>query len=283
MNFAQRYKRLSFWNKIGFWGSLASIISFIYIFIPSQNNTPLPISIGPTEAVTESTSPGEISYNKARDNLVRSGKSIELIELLIYFHVRNDFKSIALDFSHGTMGQLPIEWIESSMLDSESIDTNGESVPFQREGYFFAKINNIPKAGIGNDGLPAPWSIDLVGVMDIPKYGYRKIVLDSGYLEELDRYFQSGYRDRGFNAQLIFESNSTGTRTELYKITKKGYCDASLNVFSTSGSGGYFYTISLFPFSVVEPQDVNVRTGEVVSDVKLISSVEDSRTKSGNE
>ena len=56
-NLRARYRRLTFWNKIGFWGSTTGIISFliylITLFIPQE--TPLPIDIDAIISKLETT------------------------------------------------------------------------------------------------------------------------------------------------------------------------------------------------------------------------------------
>jgi len=41
MRLRQRYRRLTLWNKIAFWGSVASIVSLAVIFIPSRHPAPV--------------------------------------------------------------------------------------------------------------------------------------------------------------------------------------------------------------------------------------------------
>ena len=40
-NFRARYRRLTLWNKIGFWGSLASLIGLLIAFFSFQETPPL--------------------------------------------------------------------------------------------------------------------------------------------------------------------------------------------------------------------------------------------------
>ena len=41
MNLILRYKKLTFWNKIALWGSLASIVALVFTFLPKKQNMEL--------------------------------------------------------------------------------------------------------------------------------------------------------------------------------------------------------------------------------------------------
>jgi len=49
MKLIYRYKKLSFWNKLSVWGSIASILGIMFFFIPTENtdgNTQIQTNIG---------------------------------------------------------------------------------------------------------------------------------------------------------------------------------------------------------------------------------------------
>lgn len=56
MNILQRYNRLSLWNKIGLWGSLASVVALVMVFWPS----PKPVNASKTISQSMVNSPGGI-------------------------------------------------------------------------------------------------------------------------------------------------------------------------------------------------------------------------------
>jgi len=245
-----RYKKLNFWNKWGFWGSLCSILGLVaYAFTFF-----LDFSVGTEQAEVKNSTP-KINLFTTDSN----SNSVELAELIRFF-MDNKGYTTGFNWSHGTFGEIPhIEWSKETIADEKRLSS------IKRKGEVFIKIDGDYVNGT-NAGIPYPWNIELIG-FDRTSLGYDEIHFESGFIVWDSKKFESSLSKLGIHTIPEY-CHCCMMSVIIHSLSHEKYGEATLIENVSSGMAGSTVDLFLYPFSVSHTCQKIYYNNYLISDVK---------------
>lgn len=200
-------------------------------------------------------------------------KPTELTDIVSYFFAKNNHNWNAFEFSHGTMGQLPVKWSgpcrNAEEDNADSVDNVSKNVC--REGELYILIKGNPEHSVDENGIVTPWKIRLIGTSTLAKFGYDRIELEANSIGDIMTYLNTSMDKKGFITISNKCKSSITQRFTLYNISRRGYKAATVLQQASIGAGSIGYTFNIFPFSKYKCDDFTEDTelGRLADPVQL--------------